>query len=291
MPLKTLLIYDDARQTGIGPIQEMIAGEQSLTLVDTIFSQGAEKVVQNLQPELVWIHLDGHPVRGLALLAGLKRDCPEVSVLISCRNSEPEITRAAFRLGASDFLDPTSWSTELTSSVQAIELARSKPRNSPNTAAGATNAKAQAITTVLVCDADKIKREGIESLISGRKRLRLSATVSTANAAEKIRTLNARIIWLELAPAPENALALLAELKEKFPRAAVLVSYDKLDVPLMRAAHRLGASDFLDPSRWTIDLVAAIKRIEPGPKQPSVVQFIVVALAALMAGIWWLFHH
>ncbi len=289
MPLKTLLIYDDV--SGIGQIQELIVGEQSLTLVDTIFSQGAEKIVQSLQPDLVWIHLDEHPVRGLALLAGLRRDCPEVSVLITYKTPDPELVRTAFRLGASDFLDPSSWATELTSSLQRLEMARSKPRNSPTIAAGTNLAKPQPITIVLVCDADKIKREAIESLIRGRKRLRLSATLSIASAAEKIRILNAKIIWLELAPAPENALALLAELKEKFPRAAVLVSYDKPDVTLMRASYRLGASDFLDPERWKTDLGAALEHIEPGPKRRPASQFIVVAVAALMAFIWWLFNH
>jgi two-component system alkaline phosphatase synthesis response regulator PhoP len=290
MLLKTVLVCDD--KSSIEKIQELIGEEGSLSLLDTVSGMDAIDKIKSLIPEVVWIDLQPAPVRGLTLLAKLRESYPEVSFLVSYGNLDVELMRTAYRLGASDFLEVSSSKSDLASSVRRVETQRTLKAASLTdpTESAALSHKDQPLDTLLVCDAGKEKRQAIEALIKGRKQIHLTATVSIANAVEKARLRSPQLIWIELSPDPVRALALLGDLREKFPLTNIFVSYDVPDAKLIRASYRLGASDFLDAQRWRTDLGAALQSIQPGQKQASFTVFLVLWVSVLLTLAWWLLH-
>lgn len=292
MPIKTLLVCDD--RSIVGNIQGLIAEERSLMLLGVSASSQAYIGIQNLLPELVWIHLHSPPILGLSLLAQLRQSCPRALFLVSSQNADPEVMRTAYRLGACDVLDSSSWKGELVSAIERIDSRRSmQGASSPHTYPGtAPFDKAQPLNTLLVCDAGEKKRQVIEGLINGRKELLLLATVSTAGAGEKVQSLSPALIWLELSPDPDHALLVLADLKERFPQTRTFVSYDRAEAKLIRASYRLGASEFLDAGSWKTDLAAALGSMQPGQKRAPfpVLPFLIIALLVVVALLCWSFH-
>ncbi len=126
------------------------------------------------------------------------------------------------------------------------------------------------LTTLLVCDAGLDKRQTIEDLIHSQPTLSLVGTVSGGMAREQIGSLQPKLVWIELSPAPVRGLSLLAELRETFPQLYFFVSYEVPDPELIRTAYRLGASDFLDAERWRTDLPAAVQSIQLKHQSESV---------------------
>ena len=282
MPLNTLLVCDD--QTSVGQIHELIAEEPSLTLIDTVSSDQAVAQIARIVPELVWVDLHTSPVRGLAVIAQLRESNPEISVLTSYGTLDAELVRTAYRLGACDILESGSWKTELAPTLKRVEGRRALSVVSgqkPYVITGPVD-KDHPLTVLLVCDAGKEKLLAIEGLLKEKKQLRLFATVSIADALAKARFLSPKLIWIELSPNPDRALALLADLKQNLPKTNIFVSYDVPDAQLIRDSYRLGASDFLDAERWKTDFGAALKAILPRQKQTTLPLFLVVALLMLV---------
>ena len=117
------------------------------------------------------------------------------------------------------------------------------------------------LNTLLICDASLEKRQALEALIYAQSNLAMVGTVSGALAQEQIATLQPKLVWIELSPAPVRGLSLLAELKEANPDVFFFASYEVPDPELVRTAYRLGASDFLDAERWATDLPIAIQSL------------------------------
>jgi DNA-binding NarL/FixJ family response regulator len=291
MALKTLLICDNQNDRAV--IEEVIAAEQSVIHLETVPRSDSVVKVKSMAPDLVWIHLDPSPVRGLANLAELKKTYPDVFFLTSYSDADPELVRTAYRLGASDFLVPVSWQSELPEVTTRIESKRARKGNAKVVVRvnAPSKEKVRPLATMLVCDAGKDKRQSIEALIKQRKELNLSATVLTEKAEEKAYFLHPKVIWLELSPDPQHALTVLANLKERNPDATILVSFDKADADLINASYRLGADDFLDVERWNRDFDAVIKKLQPAKKRGPWALFLVIILCFLAILFWFGLHH
>lgn len=117
------------------------------------------------------------------------------------------------------------------------------------------------LPTIVVCDNAAGQKEAIESLISEQPSLILLGTVGRQAASQQTLQQGIKVIWLELAPDPQKGLALLNELKEKYPKVHYLVSYQTLQADLVKTAMQLGAIEYLDMPGAAQLLPAAIARI------------------------------
>jgi DNA-binding NtrC family response regulator len=117
------------------------------------------------------------------------------------------------------------------------------------------------LPTIVVCDNIAGKKEEIESLISAQPSLILLGTISRQSASQQTLQQGIKVIWLELAPDPQKGLALLNELKEKYPKVHYLVSYETLQADLVKTAMQLGAVEYLDMPGAAQLLPPAIARI------------------------------
>lgn len=117
------------------------------------------------------------------------------------------------------------------------------------------------LPTIVVCDNAAGHKETIESLISEQPSLILLGTVSRQAASQQVLQQGIKVIWLELAPDPQKGLALLTELKEKYPKVHYLVSYATLQADLVKTAMQLGAVEYLDMPGAARLLAPAIARI------------------------------
>jgi DNA-binding NarL/FixJ family response regulator len=158
--MKILLVCDD--ESNSSDIEQLIKRDESLTLVETISGSRSRKSIENSPPQLVWIALDPRPMHGLSLLAELKEAFPHIHFWVSCREVDPQLMRTAYRLKASDFLDPKSWNDDLPLSVKRIEMQRSSDSDSKDSVA---SQKSGPLSTLLICDADMKKRATIEDLM------------------------------------------------------------------------------------------------------------------------------
>ncbi len=117
------------------------------------------------------------------------------------------------------------------------------------------------LPTIVVCDNNAGQKEAIESLISAQPSLILLGTVSRQLASQQTLQQGIKVIWLELAPDPQKGLALLNELKEKYPKVHYLVSFETLQADLVKTAMQLGAVEYLDMPGAAQLLPPAIARI------------------------------
>jgi DNA-binding NarL/FixJ family response regulator len=115
------------------------------------------------------------------------------------------------------------------------------------------------LPTVVVCDSAE-KSEQIVDLVNSQPDLALVETVSRDAARQQISDIHPKLVWLELAPEPTEAIALLGDLKDHNPATYFLVSYDTLSAELVKASMQLGA-DYLDAQSWQEQLPEAISRV------------------------------
>lgn len=116
------------------------------------------------------------------------------------------------------------------------------------------------LPTVVVCDAAE-KSKQIASLVKSQPNLELVQIVTRQAAREQIASLSPKIVWLELAPEPSQAIALLGDLKGHHPASYFLVSYETLQADFVKATMQLGALDYLDAKSWHEQLPQAINRV------------------------------
>ncbi len=116
------------------------------------------------------------------------------------------------------------------------------------------------LPTIVVCD-DAEKLHQIDTLIKSQPELVLLGTIEPEQAHQQAIPQGIKITWIELAPEPQKALALLGELKEKYPGMHFLVSHDTLQADLVKSAMQLGAIEYLDTQSAPTLLPEAIKRI------------------------------
>ncbi len=117
------------------------------------------------------------------------------------------------------------------------------------------------LPTIVVCDNNAGQKEAIESLIAAQPSLILLGTVSRQAASQQTLQQGIKVIWLELAPDPQKGLALLNELKEKYPKVHYLISFETLQADLVKTAMQLGAVEYLDLPGAAQLLPPAIARI------------------------------
>lgn len=117
------------------------------------------------------------------------------------------------------------------------------------------------LPTIVVCDNAAGTKETIESLIASQPSLILLGTVSRQAASQQTLQQGIKVVWLELAPDPQKGLALMSELKEKYPKVHYLVSYETLQADLVKTAMQLGAVEYLDTAGAAQLLPPAIARI------------------------------
>ncbi len=101
----------------------------------------------------------------------------------------------------------------------------------------------------------------LESLIGDNADLDLTATCPRGSAQENIENANPRVIWIALSPEPEQALALLGSLKERYGDKHFLVSNETLEADLVKRSMQLGAMDFLDAGTWSNQLADVTSRV------------------------------
>jgi DNA-binding NarL/FixJ family response regulator len=116
------------------------------------------------------------------------------------------------------------------------------------------------LPTVVVCDSAEKSNE-IASLVKSQPDLALIETVSRQAAREQISNVQPKLVWLELAPEPNEAINLLSELSSHNPGTHFLVSYDTVNADLVKATMHLGVIDYLDPQSWQKQLPEAISRV------------------------------
>lgn len=116
------------------------------------------------------------------------------------------------------------------------------------------------LPTVVVCDSEEKSKE-IVSLVNSQPDLSLVKTIGRTKASENIATIHPKLVWLELAPEPIEAIALLSELRGHNPTTYFLVSYETLNADLVKATMQLGAVDYLDAQTWQQQLPEAITRL------------------------------
>ncbi|HEY9680954.1 MAG TPA: hypothetical protein V6C86_05165 [Oculatellaceae cyanobacterium] len=125
---------------------------------------------------------------------------------------------------------------------------------------------------IVVCD-EAAKLRQIDTLIKSQPELVLLGTLEPDTAHQQSIPEGIKITWIELAPEPQKALALLGELKEKYPNMHFLVSHDTLQADLVKTAMQLGAIEYLDSQSAPTLLPEAIKRIavkeQNAPHTPS----------------------
>ncbi len=120
---------------------------------------------------------------------------------------------------------------------------------------------ALALSTLVVCDAGKEKQAQIEALVGANESMALLGTTSTHDSIEKIRETDPKLVWIELAPNPDQVIKLLSVLKTQFPSVYYLVSNEELNAALVKTSMQMGAVDFLDAKTWNDQLPDVISRI------------------------------
>lgn len=120
---------------------------------------------------------------------------------------------------------------------------------------------ALALSTLVVCDAGKDKQAQIEALVGANESMALLGTTSTHDSIEKIRETDPKLVWIELAPNPDQVIKLLSVLKTQFPSVYYLVSNEELNGALVKTSMQMGAVDFLDAKTWNDQLPDVISRI------------------------------
>ncbi len=118
-----------------------------------------------------------------------------------------------------------------------------------------------ALSTLVVCDAGKDKQAEIEALVGANQSMSLVGTTSTHDSVEKIRETDPKLVWIELAPNPDEGIKLLGGLKNQFPGVYYLVSNEVLNASLVKTSMQMGAVDFLDAQTWSDQLPDVVKRI------------------------------
>ncbi|MCA9817233.1 MAG: hypothetical protein H6677_19415 [Candidatus Obscuribacterales bacterium] len=103
--------------------------------------------------------------------------------------------------------------------------------------------------------------EQLESLIGNNADLDLTATCPRGAAQESIENANPRVIWIALSPEPDQALALLSSLKERYGDKHFLVSNETLEADLVKRSMQLGAIDYLDAGTWSNQLADVTSRV------------------------------
>ena len=116
------------------------------------------------------------------------------------------------------------------------------------------------LPTVVVCDSEEKSKE-IVSLVNSQPDLSFVKTVGREAASEQLATIHPKLVWLELAPEPLEAINLLSELRGRNPATYFLVSYETLNADLVKATMQLGAIDYLDAQTWQQQLPEAITRV------------------------------
>jgi DNA-binding NarL/FixJ family response regulator len=116
------------------------------------------------------------------------------------------------------------------------------------------------LPTIVVCD-EAAKLRQIDALIKSQPELVLLGTLEPDTAHQQNIPEGIKITWIELAPDPHKSLALLGELRDKYPHMHFLVSHDTLQADLVKTAMQLGAIEYLDTQSAPTLLPEAIKRI------------------------------
>lgn len=117
------------------------------------------------------------------------------------------------------------------------------------------------LSTLIVCDEATGKRDQLQAIVTECADLNLVGTSSRQSAPDKVAELHPKLVWIELAPDPEQGLTLLSELKQHFPEIHFLVSNETLDGALVKSSMNKGAVDFLDDKTVRAQLPDVIGRI------------------------------
>ena len=262
-----------------------------LAYFSTSKSSWSTEIVR-LAPQLIVVDLGSTPVRSLSLVATVKKAFPDKAFLVTSKIMSQELVRTAYRLGAFDVIDSNAFTTELPVAVALCQKRLSAGARLPLP-------KKSSYDVVLVSDALAERCQQITGLLKSKKQVKHVGTTDIKSALEQARQLRPDIVWIELSPDPEKALALISILKQdSSSHSAILVSHEEADVSLIRQAYRLGAFDYLDSPRWKTDLSAVLQSLmlnsftpasisSDGSSSPAsslrVVAFVVVLLSVVLS--------
>lgn len=120
-------------------------------------------------------------------------------------------------------------------------------------------------TRIVVIEDHAIVREGVRRILAAEPDLEVVALLEEGTgAAARAREVDADVVVLDIGLPGQDGVAVLAELRAKHPRAAVVVlsmyPEDQCAVRLLQS----GASAYLTKSRAPEELVAAVRRVAAG---------------------------
>ena len=111
MSLSTLVISEEP--TISGQLSDLVNASKDLELIEVAARAQALDLINSKKPRVVWIELSPDSEGGLNLLATLKENLPDVHFLVSNVTLEGDLVKRSMQLGAVDFLDSKTWSTQL----------------------------------------------------------------------------------------------------------------------------------------------------------------------------------
>lgn len=115
------------------------------------------------------------------------------------------------------------------------------------------------VKILLVCD-DHETSETIAALLAGFDDIVVAGKSRSSTAERAAASPEVQAIWIDLYPAPVQALSTLATLVHRYPEKTHWVSARDLDPDLMRTAFRLGALEYLHHDSLKEELPLALER-------------------------------
>lgn len=112
---------------------------------------------------------------------------------------------------------------------------------------------------LLVCDEHETS-ETIATMLAGFGDIDLEGKCRSRTAEKAAASPGIQAIWIDLCPAPVQALSTLAILVDRFPEKTLWVSARDLDPDLMRTAFRLGAVEYFHHDNLKEEIPLALER-------------------------------
>ncbi|MBS2006609.1 MAG: hypothetical protein JST01_06190 [Cyanobacteria bacterium SZAS TMP-1] len=121
-----LLLVCDGDESKQATLEGLVKNEPGLKYIATVSMQEGTRAVERAMKvgaRLIWIDLDEEPVEGLNLLSETRKLYPSLNVIVSRRELDADMVKAALQLGALDFLDPSRAAQQLNVVVENMKAA------------------------------------------------------------------------------------------------------------------------------------------------------------------------
>jgi DNA-binding NtrC family response regulator len=117
--LSTLVVCDSSAEKR-RQIEDLVSGQEDLSLLSSTTRQGARNQIDGQSPQLVWLELDPDPNTGVNLLAALHEAYPNTYFIVSYQKLDADLVKASIKHGAVDYLDAGTWKEQLPEVISRI---------------------------------------------------------------------------------------------------------------------------------------------------------------------------